>query len=68
MAKCVFCDKGVTFGRNIRHQATGGWFRRAPRTSRTFKANVQRTTITESGHKFQVNVCTKCLRTMYRSR
>lgn len=69
MAKCQICDKGVTFGRNIRHQATGGWFRRAPRTSRTFKANVQRTTLTlEGGLQVQVSVCTKCLRTMYRAR
>ena len=49
MAKCQICDKGLTFGRNIRHQATGGWFRRAPRTNRTFKANIQRTTLTLEG-------------------
>ncbi|NWG19825.1 MAG: 50S ribosomal protein L28 [Chloroflexi bacterium] len=68
MAKCMVCNKGVSFGRNIRHQASGGWARRAPRTNRTFKANVQKTTIVVDGQKVQIKVCTSCLRTMYRTR
>ncbi|MEN9936473.1 MAG: hypothetical protein RLZZ387_3052 [Chloroflexota bacterium] len=69
MAKCEICSKGVTFGRNIRHQASGGWFRRAPKTNRTFKANIQKTKVTiGDGLQVQMKVCTSCLRTMYKSR
>ena len=39
--KCELCGKHTMFGRNIRHQHTGRWERKAPRTNRLFKANVQ---------------------------
>ena len=68
MAKCEICSKSVKFGRNIRHQASGGWFRRAPKTNRTFKPNVQKATVTRDGVQVQMKVCTSCLRTMYKSR
>jgi large subunit ribosomal protein L28 len=69
MAKCEICSKHVTFGRNIRHQASGGWFRRAPKTNRTFKPNIQKTTVTlDGGVQLKMKVCTSCLRTMYKSR
>jgi large subunit ribosomal protein L28 len=68
MAKCEVCAKGVSFGRNIRHQASGGWARRAPKTNRTFKPNVQKATVTEGDRRVQINVCTRCLRSMYRLR
>jgi large subunit ribosomal protein L28 len=69
MAKCEICSKGVSFGRNIRHRASGGWARRAPKTNRTFKANVQKATVTlEGGVQVQLKVCTSCLRTMYKAR
>jgi large subunit ribosomal protein L28 len=67
MAKCQVCDKHVVFGRNIRHQASGGWFRRAPKTNRTFKPNIQKATVTIQGQQVQLKLCTKCLRTMYKS-
>lgn len=69
MAKCEICSKSVVFGRNIRHQASGGWFRRAPKTNRTFRPNVQKATVTlDEGVQVQVKVCTRCLRTMYKAR
>ncbi|HMO58228.1 MAG TPA: bL28 family ribosomal protein [Roseiflexaceae bacterium] len=69
MAKCEVCDKSVKFGRNIRHKASGGWARRAPKTNRTFKPNIQKTTLTfEGGVQVQLKLCTKCLRSMYKTR
>jgi len=54
----MVCNKSVSFGRNIRHKASGGWARRAPKTNRTFKPNVQKTTIMVDGEKVQIKVCT----------
>jgi large subunit ribosomal protein L28 len=63
MAKCDVCGKGTSFGRNIRHKHSGRWVRRAPKTNRTFKANVQKKTFVIQGEKVRLNVCTSCLRT-----
>lgn len=68
MAKCQVCGKAPTFGRNIRHQHSGGWARRAPKTNRMFRPNIQKTTVTLNGNPVQVKVCTQCLRTMYKTR
>lgn len=61
MAKCQFCGKGTIYGRNIRHQHSGRWERRAPRTPRTFKANVQKRSLVIDGKRQRVNICTACL-------
>jgi len=61
--KCEVCGKGTTFGRNIRHQHSGRWQRKAPRTNRTFKANVHVKSLTIGGKTRRVNICTRCLRT-----
>ena len=45
MAKCDVCNKRTGFGHNIRHKHSGRWERKAPRTNRTFKANVQNKTL-----------------------
>lgn len=68
MAKCQVCGKAPTFGRNIRHKHSGGWARRAPKTNRMFRPNIQKTTLTLGGTPVQVKVCTQCLRTMYKTR
>ena len=39
---CEVCGKTTTFGRNIRHKHSGRWQRKAPKTSRTFQANVHK--------------------------
>ena len=41
-AICAVCGKGTTFGRNIRHQHSGRWVRKAPRTNRTFRPNLHK--------------------------
>jgi len=61
--KCELCGKHTTFGRNIRHQHTGRWERKAPRTNRMFKANVQVKTLTVGTETRRFHVCTRCIRT-----
>ena len=61
---CDLCNKSVAFGRNIRHQHSGRWERKAPRTNRQFRPNVQsRYMIQPDGRRKRMNVCTRCLRT-----
>ena len=60
--KCDICGKGTTFGRNIRHHHTGRWERKAPRTNRTFKANVQVKKLLIGTVTRRVHICTRCIR------
>jgi len=62
LAKCDVCGKGTTFGRNIRHKHSGRWERKAPRTNRVFRANVQKKTFVIEGRKVKLSLCTRCLR------
>jgi large subunit ribosomal protein L28 len=64
--QCEICAKKTTFGRSIRHKAGGGWFRRAPVTSRTFKPNLQNVTIMLGGKLTKVRICARCLRTQHK--
>lgn len=66
MARCELTGKKVAFGRNIRHRASGGWARRAPKTNRTFKPNVHRHTIfvPELGRSVKLSLSAKALRTI----
>lgn len=63
MAKCDVCGKSTMFGRNIRHKHSGRWERKAPRTNRVFKANIQKKTFMIDGRKVILKICTRCLRT-----
>ena len=63
MAKCDLCGKTTTYGRNIRHKHSGRWERKAPKTNRTFKANVQNKTLVVNGISLRLKICTRCLRT-----
>ena len=67
MARCDVCGKGTTYGRNIRHKHAGRWERKAPRTNRTFKANVQKKTLTVAGVPLRLSICTRCLRTQLKA-
>ena len=67
MAKCDMCDKGPVFGRNIRHRHSGQWLRRAPKTSRMFHPNIQNATIYVNGVAKKVKICTRCLRSQYKT-
>ena len=61
--KCDLCPKRTMFGRNIRHKHSGRWERKAPRTNREFRPNVQSKRLLIDGRMRRVNVCTRCLRT-----
>jgi len=63
LAKCDICGKTTTYGRNIRHKHSGRWERKAPKTNRTFKANVQNKTLVVNGIPLRLKICTRCLRT-----
>ena len=62
---CYHCGKGILFGRSHTHHrgvAGGRWKKRAPKTQRLFKPNLQPVTITENGAFTRVNLCNKCLK------
>jgi large subunit ribosomal protein L28 len=61
--KCEVCGKTTAFGRNIRHQSGGKWERKAPRTNRMFRANVQTKSLTINGETRRFHICTRCIRT-----
>lgn len=67
MAKCDLCGKGTIFGRNIRHKHAGRWERKAPRTNRVFRANVQKKTFVIEGRKVKLSLCTRCLRSQLKA-
>ena len=54
MAKCEFCDKGVTFGITVSHSHR--------RANRMWKPNVKRVKAIVDGTPKHVYVCTRCLR------
>ena len=56
MRKCSLCAKGTKIGRNRSHAQN--------RTSRTFKANVQKVTLTVGEEKISGVFCSKCLKKM----
>ena len=59
MARCEICNKAGQSGNNVSHS------KRHTRT-RWF-ANVQKTTIYTNGAPRKVKICTRCLRTEYKS-
>ena len=56
--KCDICEKAVQFGHNVSHSKR--------RTNRQWKANTHKQEILVAGKKVQANVCTRCLRTLYK--
>lgn len=66
--KCEICEKTTTFGRHIRYNHGGSWERRAQKKSRTFKPNLQVTTIYVGGVARQARICTRCLRSLYKTK
>ena len=62
---CFHCGKGVMYGRSHTHHrgvAGGRWKKRAPKTQRLFKPNLQPVTIMEKGSFKRVKLCNKCLK------
>ena len=60
MAKCEICGKGPMSGNNVPHSLQ--------KTRRRWNPNVQKVTLTEQGRTRKAYVCTKCLRTMNKSK
>jgi large subunit ribosomal protein L28 len=60
MSTCAICNKKRTFGHNVSHAKN--------RTNRDWKPNIQRTKVNVSGTVQTINMCTRCRRTMYKSR
>ena len=60
MAKCEMCGKSPQFGHNVSHS------KRA--TKRQFKPNIQRVRVEINGQMRRVHLCTRCLRTLNKSR
>lgn len=62
---CYHCGKGALYGRSHTHHrgvAGGRWKKRAPKTQRIFKANLQPMTIIIGSKEERVKLCTKCLK------
>jgi large subunit ribosomal protein L28 len=62
---CYYCKKGIIFGRRHTHHrgvAGGRWKKRAPKTQRIFKVNLQPVHIMLDGKSKRVKLCTKCIK------
>lgn len=65
MNTCYHCGKGIIFGRRHTHHrgvAGGRWKKRAPKTRRIFRPNLQHVDIVEDGEVKKVRLCAKCLK------
>lgn len=60
MAKCEMCGKGPQFGHNVSHS------KRA--TNRRFNPNIQRVRVMVNGQVRRMRLCTRCLRTLNKTR
>jgi large subunit ribosomal protein L28 len=60
MAKCEMCGKNPQFGHNVSHS------KRA--TKRQFKPNIQRVRVEIDGQMRRMYLCTRCLRTLNKTR
>jgi large subunit ribosomal protein L28 len=59
MAKCEKCGKSTVFGHNR------SFSQRA--TNRTFRPNLQRVSVLESGRLVKMVLCAKCIRTLVKT-
>ena len=62
---CYHCGKGIIFGRRHTHHrgvAGGRWKKRAPKTGRIFRPNLQHVDIMEIDEVKRVKLCMKCLK------
>ncbi len=62
---CYHCGKGVIYGKSHTHHrgvAGGRWKKKAPKTARLFRPNLQPVDIVEDGEVERVRLCTKCIK------
>lgn len=57
--KCDICGKTPLFGHNVSHSKR--------HTNRSWIPNIHPTTIMKDGKATRVNLCTRCLRTQYKT-
>ncbi|MEI7652800.1 MAG: L28 family ribosomal protein [bacterium] len=65
MARCFITGKGNLYGRSHTHHrgvAGGRWKKRAPKTNRIFKPNLQPVTILVDGMRKQVRISASALK------
>lgn len=65
MARCYITGKGNMYGRSHTHHrgvAGGRWKKRAQKTARLFKPNLQTVSIIEQGVRKQIRISTKALK------
>jgi large subunit ribosomal protein L28 len=60
MAKCEMCGKSSQFGHNVSHSKKA--------TKRQFKPNIQRVRVEVDGQMRRMHLCTRCLRTLNKTR
>lgn len=63
--ECYHCGKTTLYGRSHTHHrgvAGGRWKKRAQKTQRVFKPNLQAVTILNQGEEARVKLCMKCLK------
>ena len=60
--RCDICGKGPQYGQNIRHQHSGSWALRAPKTKRRWLPNLQTVHVVKDNATKTAKVCTKCLK------
>jgi ribosomal protein L28 len=61
---CDNCGKGTVYGRQSTHgRGVAGrrWKKRAQKTPRLFKPNLQKVTVTIGGKNVQMRLCTDCI-------
>lgn len=60
MAKCERCGKKPVSGHNVSHSQV--------KTKRVFAPNIQKFLITLDGKSKHMKLCTRCARTLYKTR
>lgn len=58
--KCEVCGKAPSFGHNVSHSKR--------RTNRMWRPNIQKATVPVDGRRKQIDICTRCLRTMHKTK
>lgn len=62
---CDNCGKKIVYGRQSMHSrgvAGKRWKKRAQKTLRVFKPNLQKISVLVSGKKVQMRLCTDCIK------
>ena len=59
---CEICGKSSQHGQNIRHQHSGSWALRAPKTKRVLHPNLQTVRVPDKDATKAIKVCTKCIK------